>query len=190
MEFTPNGIFKSVEKGEVSLEADLSKNICFKANEADFILDWLQESPCLLSIQGIIGSGKTYICNAVSNILTNQKALYLYMTESSFCRTLEHCARKNMPYAALEWEIEKVLQTPVLIIDDVGMFNRTEFQRKTLIRILAERCKKDYWTLFSSCESLSSIFFRYGFGEVYENLNPGKRKQIELIEQNIRQIKR
>jgi len=118
-------------------------------------LDADGESHFFLTLQGNYGCGKTHLAFACGwyNILQNeQKTLYyqipsmLDMLRATFNRPADH-DDDGITYEKL---MDKIKKTPLLILDDIGMQKRSEWETATLDMIVDYRYEYELQTIFTT----------------------------------------
>lgn len=89
-------------------------------------------------LMGNVGCGKTYLAAAIANELAAHNVAVKFVVVPDFLDKLRYTFGENSPVGELEL-MDQVKTAPVLILDDLGAHNYTEWSIKTLFSIINYR---------------------------------------------------
>ena len=109
-------------------------------------------------LYGAVGTGKTHAAVALCNALIEK-----YFLPVHFCKTGEAMARVRRAIFDQNNDrpLREIMETPFLVLDDLGIDNRTEFFVETLYRIIDHRYEHKLPTVITSNMSLDDVKDRY-----------------------------
>lgn len=93
-----------------------------------------------LYLFGEVGTGKTYLLNAITKEVVDQNHSVVYLTESDLINTLlEYRFAYSESKDNLKDKIDPIYNSDLLIIDDLGTYNSNEVTKSALFEILNSR---------------------------------------------------
>lgn len=104
-------------------------------------------SPVLVLLGGV-GTGKTHLAEAVGNQMMGIGNLVRYAQASSMLR--EMYARMNSATETLSDYIEDLMTARLLIIDDIGTGQPTEWAQGQILNLIDNRIQQGRWLLVTS----------------------------------------
>ena len=123
-------------KGRIFGNFDKSRDknafdICVRYSQWDL---WHMERNCLI-ILGKVGSGKTHLAGAISNVLTDKGVPVLFGTFSEHLENIrrEFNANGERVYLA------KMKTIPLLVLDDIGREKQSDWSRQILFDVINYR---------------------------------------------------
>lgn len=112
-----------------------------------------------LLLMGPVGTGKTYLCNAIAGELLAAGYAILYMTATEY---FDHIAALSFGESENRGSFEEAMAAAdLLILDDLGMELGGRFTQSTLFRTVNERLLKGQPTIISTNFSLNEIREKY-----------------------------
>lgn len=111
-----------------------------------------------LLLAGPVGTGKTYLCNAIAGELAAQGFAVLYLTATEY---FDEVAKVSFGEGGDGGFEELQASADLLIIDDLGMEIGGKFAQSSLFRTVNERLLKGRATVISTNLSLNEIQERY-----------------------------
>ncbi len=87
-----------------------------------------------LVLQGIYGSGKTHLAAAISNFVVDLGIQSIFLTVPDLLDTLRFTY--DNPNESFENKFDEIRNTPLLILDDFGTQNATEWAQEKLFQII------------------------------------------------------
>lgn len=115
-----------------------------------------------LLIDGPVGSGKTFLLACVANELLAHGRAVRYISYSDFLFLVRLSFAPDSPYSEYEL-IRDIERIPVLIIDDLGTEQATDFSSSLLYRIIDHRYGKKLPFVISTSCSLNQLARRLGY---------------------------
>lgn len=96
-------------------------------------------SPTLPGTVGTVGTGKTHLATAIGNHVIRRLGMTaLYLTASSASRHVKACFGSDSPHT--EVQAYAMFESPdLLILDEVGVQNVTEFERTVMFELINSR---------------------------------------------------
>ncbi len=111
-----------------------------------------------LLLMGPVGTGKTYLCNAIAGALLKEGFAVLYLTAAEYFDKIAEIAFGNSGTGSFE---ELMAGTDLLLIDDLGMEQPSSLVQSSLFRTVNERLLKGQATVISTNLSLNDIKNNY-----------------------------
>lgn len=111
-----------------------------------------------LLLTGLVGTGKTFLCNCIATRLMDQGVAVLYLTAAEYCDTMRRglfAEDGGVDFEAFQAGAE------LLILDDLGTEPNTEFTRNLLLRTVNDRLLKGRPTILSTNLGLDKITAQY-----------------------------
>ncbi len=122
---------------------------------------------------GKTGLGKTHLSLAVANKVLEQGYSVIYDSIINILREME---KEHFQYNYHSEMVDHIMQTDLLIIDDLGTENTTTFYISTIYNIINTRINKKLPTIISSNLDFDRLKFRYDerivsrIATLYENI--------------------
>lgn len=109
-----------------------------------------------LMFAGPVGSGKTFLAAAICNALIDQGIDLLFLVVPDFLNELRASYRRSeeVDYQQL---MERARQTPLLVLDDLGTHNYTDWTRNTLYSLLNYRTNYQLPVIITTNLSLGEL---------------------------------
>ena len=102
-------------------------------------------------LQGNVGSGKTYLAASAANYLLEQHRDVYFLIASDFFEELKKSFDGDEETKSKAWRLQqKVKKTEILIIDDLGSHNFSEWTRNVLFTILNYRMNEELTTIITT----------------------------------------
>lgn len=141
------------------------------------VLKWLQgDMTNSLVYIGPPGIGKTYLCAAIANYLSDKGRCARYVNPRRFYEALQAAIQKNQNQYE---EIRKFAKEDILIFDDLGSTSCTEWQIEVTFDLIDQRYSQNLPTIITSNLNFDEI--GNVFGERF--LRRIENKQNTIIEQ-------
>lgn len=157
-------------------DAHLSK-IELPDDVSEKILTWWKKPSGILFFAGTPGCGKSYLlASMIHELEETKKHAWRYMTERDFYSHLRSTIEKGWDYA---WEIQRISETFLFFLDDIGFCQSTEFQKEALASFIDERVISEQPTVITSNLFLDDIATTY-HPRVVSRLKSKKNIVIEL----------
>ncbi len=115
-----------------------------------------------LLIDGPVGSGKTFLLACIANELLEHGKPVRYISYSDFLFLVRLSFAPDSPYSEYQL-INEIEQAPVLIIDDLGNEQATDFSSSLLYRIIDHRYGRELPFVISTSCSLNELARRLGY---------------------------
>ena len=129
----------------------------------EFVQAQLKGENCRgLLIDGPSGSGKTYLLSCIANELIARGKPVRYISYNDFLYMVRISFAPDSPYSEYEL-LQEIENVPVLILDDLGTEQATDFSSSLLYRIIDKRYGKNLPFLLSTSCSLEKLEKRLGF---------------------------
>lgn len=145
-------------KKEAYKDAHLSK-VNLPAEVLEKIIIWWKKPSGILFFAGTPGVGKSYLlASMIHDLNENKKSQWRYMTERDFYSHLRGTIEKSWDY---NWEIQRLCETPLFFLDDIGFCQATEFQKEVLASFIDERVMTKLPTVITSNLFLDQIATAY-----------------------------
>ncbi len=110
-----------------------------------------------LLLTGPVGTGKTFLCNALADALMQEGYSVLYMTAGEYFDE-----QAEISFKGKDDEFRKALAlADLLILDDLGMENANSFVQTMLFRTVNERLLQGLPTVISTNLSMNQILEQY-----------------------------
>lgn len=109
-----------------------------------------------LVFAGVNGCGKTHLAAAIGNHLLRQGKPVFFVSVADL---LDHLRSTYTPESQVTYDelFERVRNTPLLILDDLGEHSATPWAREKLYQIINHRYNACLPTVITTCLSLDSI---------------------------------
>lgn len=112
------------------------------------IITWWKKPVGILFFAGNPGCGKTYLIAAMIHAIEESKKFpFRYFSERDFYSHLRACIDKNWDY---EWEIQRLCETYMFFLDDIGFCQATPFQKECFCSLVDERIQSKLPTVITS----------------------------------------
>ncbi len=129
----------------------------------EFVSRQVNEKSCRgLLIDGPVGSGKTFLLACIANELLAYGRGVRYISHSDFLFLVRLSFAPDSPHSEYEL-IRDIERIPVLIIDDLGTEQATDFSSSLLYRIIDHRYGKNLPFVISTSCSLNQLARRLGY---------------------------
>lgn len=132
----------------------------------DQCIDFVESFPAVFSnllLYGGTGLGKTFLCNCIAKEILDKGYTVLYVTAGQLCKMAEAAQfrRRDEEEEAPEGFLEDVMDTDLLIIDDLGTEFATILSTAALFQVINTRLLKRRHTLISTNLSLRDLREQY-----------------------------
>jgi DNA replication protein DnaC len=143
----------------------------------DFVAEFKKNSNCDgLLISGPVGSGKTFLACCIANALLAEGLLVLFVIVPDLLDRLRAAYTPNSGSNLIEQDLlETARQVPLLILDDLGSHNYTEWVRNKLYSILNHRlnyCLPTIITTNINLEDLDEFLGERTTSRIYQMCRP------------------
>lgn len=115
---------------------------------------WFEKPEYIFYFTGKIGTGKTYFVSAIYNRWVEEKKNVRAYTESKFLSHLKNGFKENTDSA---YEIQRLCECDIFILDDLGHSRINEWQRDMLFEFIDIRSSMRKPTLITSNLSRKDI---------------------------------
>jgi DNA replication protein DnaC len=145
--------FETFDTRRVSLTAEQRDNLEKAFNLAR---NFAREPDGWLVFQGMNGCGKTHLAAAIGNYQLKQGKPVLFLSVADL---LDHLRSTFSPESSVSYDelFERVRNTPLLILDDLGEHSATPWAREKLYQIVNHRYNAKLPTVITTCLSLEEI---------------------------------
>lgn len=143
----------------------------------DFVAQFKKDSHCDgLFISGPVGSGKTFLACCIANALLSEGFLVLFVVVPDLLDHIRFTYNQNSGSDLTEQDIlDTARQVPLLILDDLGSHNYTEWVRNKLYSILNYRlnyCLPIIITTNINLEDLDEFLGERTTSRIYQMCRP------------------
>lgn len=146
--------------------------------------NWVSKPHDMLLYLGSPGCGKTYFCAALVNYLNDAKKQNMFLFERDFLHGLRECISKGWDY---NYELEKLMNMPFVILDDMGSSQMTDWQKEALFIFVDNRMMSRLPTVITSNNYLKDIKSKFE-PRFYSRLCSARNTIIELKDEDLRQV--
>lgn len=127
-----------------------------------------------LLFYGNTGVGKTFLCNCIARELLDASHTVVYLTAFQLFDILEKYKFNRLPeeYASIEEKVHYILDSDLLIIDDLGTESTNSFLASQLYLCVNERLLKQKATIIStnlSLDDLNRLYSERVFSRILSN---------------------
>lgn len=138
---------------------DNMRNILSTAND---FLQTFNEEPANLLLYGNTGVGKTFLTNCIARELLDRSHTVVYLTSLKLFDILEtYKFDKNLSHAERDASVSYILDSDLLIIDDLGTELNNSFTSSQLYRCIDARLNQKRSTIISTNLSFDDLRERY-----------------------------
>ncbi|MBI2859117.1 MAG: ATP-binding protein [Chloroflexi bacterium] len=139
-----------------------------------------------LVLQGVNGCGKTHLAAAIGNLQLKMGKPVLFVSVADL---LDHLRSTFAPESPVSYDdlFDRVKNTPLLILDDLGEHSATPWAREKLYQIINHRYNCNLATVFTTCLALDDIETRISsrmadprVSNVFNILAPDFRSDLRL----------
>ncbi|HHX95142.1 MAG TPA: ATP-binding protein [Clostridia bacterium] len=109
-----------------------------------------------LFIYGNVGSGKTYLCSAIANYLLENGKEVLFIVVPDLLDEIRASYSGDSEYSEIQ-VLRYAINAPVLVLDDLGAHNYTEWARNKIYSIINNRLNNNMPTVINSNLNLGQI---------------------------------
>jgi len=149
------------------------------------IKGWIDGKKNILYFCGNVGTGKTFFCAAFVNFLKEKKKHFWAFSEYKFFGKLRNAISNNFDPL---YEVEKICESPYVILDDMGSSSMTDWQKEMLFEFVNMRVESGLPTLITS--NMTRQDLKENFHERFESrIFAAKNTIIELNGEDRRQRK-
>ncbi|MFA5385241.1 MAG: ATP-binding protein [Eubacteriales bacterium] len=143
----------------------------------DFVAEFKKDSHCDgLLVSGPVGSGKTFLACCIANALLAEGFLVLFVIVPDLLDHIRFTYNPNSGSDLTEQDLlDTARQVPLLILDDLGSHNYTEWVRNKLYSILNHRlnyCLPTIITTNINLEDLDEILGERTTSRIYQMCRP------------------
>ncbi|MGI5873170.1 MAG: ATP-binding protein [Bacillota bacterium] len=157
---TPRLLKQTFDRFDLSFYSDESRGankLTFRDNAAEtrkaarrFVDDVIDgKEPCGLMFQGAVGSGKTFLAAAIANALIEAGVDVDFTVVPDFLDRLRESFGDDSEESESDL-MNEVKRVPVLILDDLGAHNYTDWSIKTIFAILNYRVNYEKPTIVTT----------------------------------------
>ncbi len=107
-------------------------------------------------ISGKPGTGKTFLCSAIAKCVIDRGFSVIYMTSYNLIKEY-----KDIQFDKVDKKISDYIDCDLLIIDDLGSENRSDYSKSVLFQIINDRINQKKSTVISSNLSIAEIQTHY-----------------------------
>lgn len=141
---------------------------------------------------GNVGSGKTFLSSAIANYLLQNGQSVLFVVVPDLLDRIRASYNKNSDFSELEI-LDRAGNVPVLILDDLGVHNYTEWAKNKIYSILNKRLNNEIPTVINSNLSLEEMEEHLGerttsriveMCDIYRLIVPKDIRHIKNIERH------
>ena len=144
---------------------------------------WIEKQKNIFYFCGNVGTGKTYFCAAWYNFLKEQGKNVRAFSEYKLFGILRSVIQNN--WDPLH-ELEKICDSPYLILDDMGSSSMTDWQKDMLFEFVNMRIESGLPTLITS--NMTRKDLQENFHERFESrIYAAKNTIVELVGADRRQ---
>ena len=122
------------ERGQVGLRAAQAESLEYAYNQARH---FAQHAKGWLLLSGSYGCGKTHLAAAIANFVVDVGIPTLFLTVPDLLNSLRFSY--DDPESTFEQRFDEIRSAPLLIMDDFGTQNATEWSQEKLFQILNYR---------------------------------------------------
>lgn len=127
-----------------------------------------------LLLYGNTGVGKTFLCNCIAKELLDTSHTVVYLTAFQLFDILEKYKFNRLPeeYSSVEEKVHYILESDLLIIDDLGTEATNSFLASQLYLCINERLLKQKATIIStnlSLDDLNRLYSERVFSRIISN---------------------
>jgi DNA replication protein DnaC len=108
----------------------------FPAEIQSRVLDWFAAPKDGMFIHGEVGTGKTHLACAIVRLFFLTRRCAHFLRAAELYTSLRDCYNRNESEANL---LEKFAAYPLLVLDDIGAGNLSDFERRVTLEILDRR---------------------------------------------------
>jgi len=105
---------------------------------------------------GNVGSGKTFLSSAIANFLLEKGQGVLFVVVPDLLDEIRATYNRELEYSELEL-LQQARNIPVLILDDLGAHNYTEWAKNKIYSILNSRLNNELPTVINSNLTLEEM---------------------------------
>lgn len=109
-----------------------------------------------LFIYGNVGSGKTYLCSAIANYLLEKEKEVLFIVVPDLLDEIRASYSGDSEFSEIQ-VLGYAVNAPVLILDDLGAHNYTEWAKNKIYSIINNRLNNEKPTVINSNLNLGQI---------------------------------
>jgi DNA replication protein DnaC len=140
-----------------------------------------------LMFTGPVGSGKTFLAGCIANNLLGNKKQVLFTVVPDLLDEIKETFNKNGEYTELQL-LKKLREVEILILDDLGVHNYTEWTQNKIYSIINYRLNNKMSTIITSNLNLEQTEDLLGERTTSRIIQMCKVYRL-LVDQDIRQIK-
>ncbi|PID83041.1 MAG: hypothetical protein CSB15_00205 [Clostridiales bacterium] len=115
-----------------------------------------------LYIYGPTGVGKTFLCSSITKYALDNYKTVEYYSSINFFDTLRKYSVETLSDNYIENEYDKIINSDILIIDDLGVETLSEFKKGILLNILDNRFMNNKTIIISSNIPIMELNEKYG----------------------------
>jgi len=185
--------FETFDPRHVNLTAGQRENLDAALRMAR---DFARHPQGWLVLQGVNGCGKTHLAAAIGNYQLKQGRPVFFVTVADL---LDHLRSTFTPDSQVSYDelFDRVRNTPLLILDDLGEHSATPWAREKLYQIINHRYNSRLATVFTTCLALDDIETRLSsrmadltVSNVFNITAPDSRTDLKLSRKNAQQRRR
>ncbi len=133
-------------------------------------------------IEGKSGLGKTFLCSCIAKNLIDKGFSVIYITSYNLVEEYS-----NIKFNKSNKQISDYINCDLLIIDDLGSENRSEYNNSILFHIINDRLNKKKASVISSNLNLKQISKQYG-SRITSRISSKQFKKLKFIGNDIRTL--
>lgn len=153
------GGYSSLKENDWSISFKNISRIGQNKNEIDRVMNWgLSKGGVVL--HGSVGTGKSWLCKALINKWASPTYRCKFISTSDAFKNIR--SGIDNPESSIALECDKLIEPALLIFDDLGVDNVSDWTREQLFSIFEARsnCQRPTW--FTTNLSQASIAKTYG----------------------------
>ncbi len=131
-------------------------------------------------ISGRPGTGKTFLCSAIAKRIIDKGFSVIYMTSYNLIKEY-----KDIQFDKLDKKVSDYIDCDLLIIDDLGSENKSDYSRSVLFQIINDRINQKKSTVISSNLSIAEIQTHYS-GRIASRIGSSDFAKLKFTGKDLR----
>lgn len=151
------------------------------------ILEWTKNPQGFITIQGPVGSGKTYCASAIYEIIRERFKNVFKKTEMQlFFHCWKPSEKNESDCDFVNLPLESIKDYDLIILEDIGHFHERDFCREQIANLISEIDENEKACILTT--TLETVEFGDAYGEkALSIISNSKNKQVLLETQNLRE---